>query len=183
MRGDRLGGFCSGWPGGRCGRSRCWVDHRCRLWRGRRLGGYDVWRGLWGRSRCGGLNNRLGLGHNLFDRLRRGLGLGLFSYCWRRFWRLDDWLWLRLRLWFGLRLWCRFLFDNRLGLWFGLRLRLADETLTLGLAAQSVGLCLDNARRMAFDTDPERVAEVNDLGIRETKLSCKFINPDFGCHV
>ena len=63
-----------------------------------------------------------------------------------------------------------------------LRLLIANQTLTLGLAADTVGLRVDDARGMALDADPQGLGEIERLGIGHAELSCEFVDADVVWH-
>lgn len=55
----------------------------------------------------------------------------------------------------------------------------ADQAFTFGTSTNAICLGLDDARRVAFDPDPKRVAEVERLLVGEPELACELVEPDF----
>ena len=68
---------------------------------------------------------------------------------------------------------------GRLVLFLGLGL--ADQPFALGLTTDAVGLRLHDARGVALDADPQVVAEVDGLFVREAELACELVYPDLAC--
>ncbi|MEE1565483.1 MAG: hypothetical protein V1249_10925, partial [Acidimicrobiales bacterium] len=77
---------------------------------------------------------------------------------------------LRLRLRFRLRL--------RLRLRFRLRNHLADEPFLRSPTPHTVALGLDDARRVALDTDAENLTEVQDLLVLHPQFARQFVHAD-----
>jgi len=59
----------------------------------------------------------------------------------------------------------------------------ADHSLALRLAADAVGLGVDDARRVALHPDPERVTEIERLLVGEPELSGQLVHADLRCQV
>ena len=81
-------------------------------------------------------------------------------------------LWLR----WGFRLCLRLGSSNRLSRLFGLLI--SDESVSLGASPSAVCLRFDDAGRVTFHSDSERVAEVQHLFVRHAELSSELEHAD-----